>query len=163
MKKAFCILFLVLAAATAPVFAQVRFNAALAVALLPGEDGIGIVPVSGIHYQIPIKAFRLYAGFRATAIKSGLTTIPNIVAEYSAGPVILEAQLGGGSILSINPARGIRLEFGALFFPDLSVWYPIDKAKALRVGGGVVGALNFSEGNYMVAPYLGVKLVVMTP
>jgi hypothetical protein len=163
MKKAFCILFLVLAVAVAPVFSQVRFNAALAVALLSGDAGIGVIPVSGIHYQIPIEAFKLFAGLRVLPMSRGVSGIPNVVAEFNAGPVILEGQLGGGIVAAFIPSEGFNIEADAVIFPDFSAWYPIDKAKALRVGGGVLGFLDFSRGKYLVAPYLGLKLVVMTP
>ncbi len=162
MKKAVCILVLVLAIVATPAYSQVRFNAALAAGLLMGEMRINVTPVAGIHYQIPIDAFRLFAGVRVLPIGFGITCIPNVVAEYSLGPVILEGQLGGGLLFSLNPEEGINVEAGAVLLPDISVWYPADKAKALRFGGGFVGFLNFSSSKHMVAPYLGVKLVVMT-
>lgn len=163
MKRAFLIICIALAIAAVPAFSQVRFNAALGMAFLPGETGLALIPAAGIHFRIPLDAFKLYAGLRVSPLSMGVSGFPNMVAEYGLGPVILEGQLGGGVLAALSFGDGASFKAGAIFFPDVSVWYPVDTAKAVRLGGGFLGNLNFGKGKYLVVPYLGIKLVVPTP
>lgn len=163
MKKPVVVVLLLVVLVAGPAFAQLRVNGALGATISFGEETeFGLRPMSGIHYQIPVKQVGLYAGFRAVPVKSGIVLWPNVVVEYGLGSFILEGQLGGGVSFGIGLGDVFKVSAGPVIVPDISGWYPVDKANALRLGAGVLAMVNFKSGVSFM-PYLGVKLVVLTP
>lgn len=180
MKKGIIVLAMVLAIAAVPAFAQIRFNSALATPLAAGtwdgtefkwgsgEFGSSIIPVpmAGVHFQIPLGFIKLGVGVRSANFM--MTTIgwTNAFAELNFGPVIIEGQVGGGIMAAYVPGSEVKVEFGNMIIPDVSVWLALGKARSLRIGGGLVGMANFDKANPIsaipgvISLYGGVKLVV---
>ena len=99
------------------------------------EDYFFPFPEASIHYVFGGDVFRLGAGLRTFTFIVESVAWPNAFAELQIGPVIVEAQVGGGVFAVYGIANSI--ETGKVFFPDLSAWFQL--GKSVRLGGGVLG------------------------
>jgi len=174
MKKS---LFLVLAliALSGTAFAQlridagvsmpVRINVALEGTTLEIGSDIGNflagtifpIPEGAVHYQFDLGVVKLGLGARAFSFILETIVWPNAFAEIDLGPVVLEAQLGGGAFLLFGLVSDAQ--FGEVFFPDLSAWLKFGTDDSVRIGAGVIGLyLPDQTSRLPLAFYLGGKI-----
>ncbi len=94
-------------------------------------------PEASLHYQFDLGVVKLGLGARAFTLILESVLWPNAFAEVHLGPVVIEAQAGGG----IFAMAGLfnKIDTGKLFFPDLSIWYKIGKKQNFRLGLGAMG------------------------
>jgi hypothetical protein len=166
MKKA-CLLAVMLISLSIPAFAQWRIDLGLDVPLgatttIGGEKTSAFIPIPdfGFTYQWNTGNLNLGLGVRAFTliIESGLW--PNAFAEYTMGPVAIEAQLGGAFLAMFGAYNNVAL--GIVLIPDLSAWFMFGKTGGLRLGGGIIALYApFSFGNTLPAFfYLGGKVAL---
>jgi len=106
-------------------------QAALAKTLFP-------FPEASLHYQFELGPLRLGAGIRAFTLIVASVAWPNAFAELDLGPLVVEAQVGGGVFAYYALVAG-DVTAGKVFFPDLSAWLAVGKKRVLRLGCGAMG------------------------
>jgi len=84
---------------------------------------------------------------------------PNAFAEIDLGPVVVEAQVGGGGFLFFGLVSDFQT--GRVFFPDLSAWLKLGKEGNLRLGAGAIGVyLPEQTSDLPIVFYLGGKIAL---
>jgi hypothetical protein len=177
--KKFVATSLILALATGMTFAQLRVDAGIAVPI-----GIGVVldgtslemssavgdflsstflplPEAALHYQFDLGHLKLGVGVRAFTLILETMLWPNAFVEYDFGPIVAEAQVGGGAFMLLGLVSDFQT--GEVFFPDLSVWAKLGVKQNVRLGGGIIGIfLPNQSSSFPVVVYLGGK-IALTP
>jgi hypothetical protein len=152
MKKPLVILIILVLLST-PVFAQWRIDVG---ALVPRNVGIAVggsadvaiedfpigdyfipFPEAGFYYTGTVGPFNLGIGARAFTFIVETVLWPNAIAEVTLGPVVVEAQIGGGIFAIVGLFSDVTS--GKVFIPDLSAWFKIGKKGNFRLGGGFIG------------------------
>lgn len=104
-----------------------------------GFDGLANAffpfPEASVYYTFGEATVRGGVGLRAFTLIVESLAWPNAFVELALGPVVVEAQIGGGLFAIAGLANDIQ--FGKIFFPDLSAWYRI--GKSFRLGLGALG------------------------
>jgi hypothetical protein len=154
MKKLLAVFFVV-AALALPAAAQLRLDIGVEIPKGVGLAASGEVstfgeaaqilqnywvpfPSAGLYYQFDLGMFKLGAGLRCyTAIVASVGW-PNLYGEFVLGPLVVEAQAGGGVFGWYALNQG-GFETGKVFIPDLSAWLALGKKKIFRIGGGAFG------------------------
>jgi hypothetical protein len=151
MKRIVIVLLLV-ALAIAPTFAQWRLDVGVDIprgvgAVLPDSvttsADVGTFlsgtffpfPEAALHYQFGGGLLTFGLGMRAFTFILESVAWPNVFAEVALGPVVIEAQMGGGVFAYFGIVNG--MDAGKVFFPDLSAWFKI--GKSFRLGVGAIG------------------------
>jgi hypothetical protein len=96
------------------------------------------LPEATLAYQFDLGTIKLGVGARAFTVVLATMAWPNVFAEWELGPIILDAQVGGGIFGWYAISTG-GIEAGKVFLPDLSAWFAVGKKKILRLGGGATG------------------------
>ncbi len=160
MKKKAVLVLLVLALLAAPVFAGFRADLGINVPFASGIYSGGTldwsflgsggsfpvipIPEVGLSYQIPLGFIHLGVGIRAMPLIIANVAWPNAYAEFNLGPVVLEAQLGGGAIGYYFAGGKPGLFTGAFLLPDVSVWLAPGPKRSFRIGAGAFGIMSSS-------------------
>jgi hypothetical protein len=97
------------------------------------------IPDAGFYYVGEAGPVRLGIGARAFSALVETVVWPNALLEIAAGPVTIEAQMGGG-LFAMFGILGSQFETGKVFIPDVSAWFNLGKKKIFRLGGGLIGA-----------------------
>lgn len=115
-------------------------------------------PEAALHYQFDTGMFRFGVGLRGFTFIIESVVWPNVFAEAELGPVVLEAQAGGGLFGAFG--IGNTVQTGSVFFPDLSAWFKI--GKSFRLGGGAIGVFlpEQSTNTIPFAFYFGGKAAI---
>lgn len=92
-------------------------------------------PEASVYYSFGGGLITGGIGLRAFTLILESVAWPNAFVELSLGPVVIEAQVGGGLFLIAGLATDAQ--FGKIFFPDLSAWFKI--GKSFRLGLGAIG------------------------
>jgi hypothetical protein len=134
-----------------PAFADFRLDigldAPLSVGVTSGGSGVGSdigkipflpIPEIAIHYFWGLGPVDLGVGLRAFTVIIESLAWPNLVGEVNLGPVVIQAQFGGGFFAAFG-AAGNNTAFGNVAIPDLSAWFKLGKDQNFRLGGGVMG------------------------
>lgn len=174
-RRSLILIALFLTIATLGLGAQVRFDVGVdvprGVGALVGKD-VGTVDFSGLASSFfPFPEAAVYYRFGEGTVTGGIgmrafTLIietvawPNAFVEVTLGPVVVEAQVGGGLFALAGLANDVQ--FGKIFFPDLSAWLKI--GKSFRLGGGAMGL--FVPGvdlsvNLPFVYYFGAKFTIL--
>jgi len=95
------------------------------------------LPEAGLHYQFDLGTVKVGLGGRAFTLILETVLWPNAFAEFDLGPVVLEAQVGGGAFAFVGLVSDC--ETGRVFFPDLSAWFKLGKDGNFRLGAGALG------------------------
>jgi hypothetical protein len=177
MKK-FLIVSIIVAALAAPVVAQVRLDIGIDIpkgigAVLPSgvessSDAADFLskafipfPEAALYYQFNLGIVKLGAGIRAYTVILASVAWPNAYAELYLGPLVVEAQVGGGvfGYYAINTGG---VETGKVFFPDLSAWLALGHKKIFRFGCGAMGIFlpDQSADTVPYIFYLGMKAAI---
>ena len=168
---------LLLAMVSALAFGQIRIDAGIAVPIGIGAvlDGSSLemsssigeflsrtflpLPEAALHYQFDLGKLKMGIGARAFTLILETMVWPNAFVEYDFGPVVAEAQLGGGAFLLLGLVSDFQA--GDVFFPDLSVWMKLGSKQDLRIGAGVIGIyLPEQSSSFPVVVYLGGKITI---
>ncbi len=177
MKHLYLIIALV-ALLASPVFGQLRIDLGADMPLTVGAiTGEGVTtssavgeflstyhfpfPEASIYYQFAAGPVKLAPGLRAFTFILETVAWPNVLAEIQLGPVFIDAQIGGllfGYFGLLND-----IQYGEVFFPDLSVWYGFGKKKNFRVGAGCLGMLlpDLTTEGMLIVPYAGLKISLL--
>jgi hypothetical protein len=181
-KKAVLVL-LVLALMAAPVFAGFRADLGINVPFGSGVYSGGTldwkffgsggsfpvipIPEVGLSYQVPLGFIHLGVGIRALPLIVANVAWPNAYAEFNLGPVVLEAQVGGGAIGYYIAGGKPGLYTGAVLLPDVSVWLAPGPKRSFRIGVGALGIMTSSDSFKDITSipvglffYGGVKFVI---
>jgi hypothetical protein len=171
------LLILMLALFSFLAFSQLRIDAGLAVPIGIGTvlDGSVLemdnsvsdflsrtflpLPEGAMYYQFDFGKLKLAIGARAFTMVIETIIWPNALAELVFGPVVVEAQVGGGAFLLL----GLVSDFvtGRVFFPDLSVWLKVGTRQAVRFGAGVIGMfLPEQNSTFPIVIYLSGKITL---
>jgi hypothetical protein len=117
-------------------------------------------PEGAAHFQFDLGTVKLGVGARAFTFILETIIWPNAFAEVDLGPVVLEAQLGGGAFLLFGLVS--KAQLGEVFFPDLSAWFKIGAKRSIRLGGGVIGLyLPDQTSRLPLTFYLGGKIALV--
>jgi hypothetical protein len=178
MKRAMIVV-LLLALAMGAAFAQFRLDIGITIPKGMGAAQSGDVttfdeaadflstyfiplPEASLLYKADLGMFKVGGGVRSFTVILASFLWPNLFAEVELGPVILEAQIGGGLFGYYALAAG-GFETGNIFIPDLSAWFAVGKKKILRLGGGAMGFLApdlFSSDTVPFLLYFGGKAAI---
>jgi hypothetical protein len=136
------ILVIALVLLSMPAFADFRLDLGFDVPISLGGGGESIpflpIPEVCLYYMWNVGPVNMGAGLRAFTFIIESAAWPNFIAEYTTGPVVFEAQLGGVFLVAFG-AFGSTSTFGSVLIPDLSAWFKIGKTGAFRLGGGILG------------------------
>jgi hypothetical protein len=169
--KKYIVMIVLAALCLVSVYAQARLDLGIDIPLRISAVAAGSELTSGVDvpYTLPFPSAGLYYTFGAGPLNLGIgarmyslillsALWPNMIAELDLGPVILEAQLGGGAFMFFGVVSSTQT--GAVFIPDLSAWFKL--GKTLRVGGGAMGLFidELAETAVPVVLYLGVKAAI---
>ena len=151
MKKKMLVAAAVLILMSLPVFADFRLDigldAPLSVGVTNGASGVGSdigkipflpIPEVAIHYLWSLGPVDLGVGLRAFTVIIESLAWPNLIGEVNLGPVVIQAQFGGGFFAAFG-AAGNNTAFGNVAIPDLSAWFKFGKTSAFRLGAGIMG------------------------
>lgn len=174
MKRPFLALVLV-ALALAPMSAQLRLDlgidvpkgagALLGSSVTMSSDVANALsstffpfPEASLHYRFGNQFIGVGLGIRAFTFIVESAAWPNAFVELGLGPVVLEAQVGGGLFAVFGVSNNITT--GNVFFPDLSAW--IKLGKTFRLGVGTMGIFlpGQSGGTVPFVFYLGAKAAI---
>ncbi len=153
MKK-FVAVLAILVLVAVPTFAQWRLDVG---AIVPRGVGLSIggstettiggvdmaswpfipFPEAGLYYTGEFGPISMGVGVRAFTLIVETILWPNAFVEASFGPLVLEAQVGGGLFAMLGLATAS--ETGRVFLPDISAWFKIGKKGNFRLGGGLIG------------------------
>ncbi|MGA2479398.1 MAG: hypothetical protein ABSG63_11675 [Spirochaetia bacterium] len=174
MKKKLFVAAAALILLSLPAFADFRLDigldAPLSVGVSNGASGVGSdigqipflpIPEVGLYYFWGLGPVDLGVGLRAYTIIIESLAWPNLVGEVNLGPVVIQAQLGGGFFAAFG-AAGNSTAWGQVVVPDLSAWFKLGKSSQFRLGGGIMGIYAPSAlGSYMPwLVYLGGKVAL---
>ena len=126
-------------------------------------DGVDVpytlpFPSAGLYYTFGAGPLNLGVGARMYSLILLSALWPNVIAEMDLGPAVLQAQLGGGAFMFFGLVSEIHA--GAVFIPDLSVWFKL--GRTLRLGGGAMGLFieDFAATALPVVFYVGAKAAI---
>lgn len=175
--KRFALALVVLALVAAPAFSQLRLDIGIDVPRGVGAAFQGSAEVSqetvdffnnyfipfpeaALHYQYDLGMFKFGLGARAYTFIVETILWPNAFAEVHLGPVVVEAQVGGGLFFMVGLAN--QFEAGKVFLPDLSAWFKLGKKQNLRLGGGILGLYlpELTTEGFGFVYYLGGKVAI---
>ena len=161
-----------------PVFSQIRLDAGVAVPMTVGVMGSGELdtsndagkflrehwlpfPVAELYYQFSVGPLHLAPGVRVFTFILESVIWPNLMAELAFEPVYIQAQVGG--LLFAMFGLYNNVDYGELFFPDLSVWVGLGKERRFRLGAGAVGLFwpELTTEGMAFAPYIGAKVSLL--
>ena len=119
------------------------------------------IPDAGIYYVGNAGPVRLGIGARAFTALVETVIWPNALVELDVGPVVIEAQVGGG-LFAMLGVLGTQVQTGKVFIPDVSAWFKLGKNKRFRLGGGLIGAYmpDLLGDGLPFLIYLGAKVAV---
>jgi hypothetical protein len=118
-------------------------------------------PEASFYYQFDLGPLKLAPGVRVFTLILESMVWPNLMAELAFDPVYIQAQLGGLFFLFFGLQN--QAEYGAVFFPDLSIWFGLGKERRFRLGGGLLGMYwpDLTTEGMGVVPYVGGKLSLL--
>jgi hypothetical protein len=119
------------------------------------------IPEASLYYQFDLGPLRLAPGVRAFTLIFESMVWPNLMAELAFDPVYIQAQLGG--LIFLFFGLGNQVEYGEVFFPDLSIWIGLGKERRFRLGGGFLGMYwpDLTTEGIGVIPYVGGKVSLL--
>jgi hypothetical protein len=178
MKK-IVVLTVLLALVGTLAFSQIRIDAGIAVPIGIGAvlDGSSLemngtvgeflsrtflpLPEAALHYQFDLGNIKMGIGARAFTLILETMVWPNAFVEYDFGPIVAEAQVGGGAFLLLGLVSDFQT--GEVFFPDLSVWMKLGATQGFRLGAGVIGIyLPEQSSTFPVVVYLSGKIALVS-
>jgi hypothetical protein len=118
-------------------------------------------PEASLYYQFSAGPFNFAPGLRGYTLIFQSVVWPNLMAEVALDPVYIQAQVGGLFFLLFGLAN--QVEYGEVFFPDLSIWFGLGKERRFRLGGGVLGMYlpDLTTEGMAVVPYVGGKISLL--
>lgn len=177
MKRVF-LLVAFIAVLAVPAFSQFRIDLGFDVPLTVGVIGQGEIqtsndvgeflrehilpfPEASFYYQFEVGPLKLAPGVRVFTFILESVLWPNLMAELQFDRVFIQAQLGGLFFLSFGLANSA--DYGAVLFPDLSIWVGLGEERRFRLGGGVIGLMlpDLTTEGMGFAPYLGAKISLL--
>ncbi len=117
-------------------------------------------PEATVYYRFGEGTVTGGIGLRAFTLIVETIAWPNAFVEVTLGPVAIEAQVGGGLFGLIGIANDVQ--FGKIFFPDLSAWFKI--GKSFRLGAGAMGIFLPGSDVSVDLPfvyYFGAKFTIL--
>jgi hypothetical protein len=177
MKRIILVLALI-AILAFPAFSQLRLDLGVSVPITIGVIGGGEFdtsneageflrshwlpfPEAGLSYQFSFGPLNLAPGVRAFTFILESVIWPNLLLELAFDPVFVQAQVGGLLFAFFGLYNDV--EYGELFFPDLSVWIGLGEERRFRLGVGAIGLYwpELTTEGMAFAPYVGGKISLL--
>lgn len=113
-------------------------------------------PSLNLNYVVPVGPLTLGGGLRGYSLIIESFFWPNLMAELALGPFVVQAQFGGGAFLMFGIANTVQS--GAVFFPDLGLYY---QHKKFRIGAGALGVFveNIDTATLPIVFYASAKFI----
>jgi hypothetical protein len=161
-----------------PVFSQLRLDIGVAVPMTVGVMGSGELntsneagkflrehwlpfPEAGLYYQFSVGPLNIAPGVRVFTFILESVIWPNLMLELAFDPVFIQAQVGGLLFAFFGLYNDV--DYGELFFPDLSIWIGLGKERRFRLGVGAIGLYwpELTTEGMAFAPYVGGKVSLL--
>ena len=161
-----------------PAFSQVRLDVGVVVPMTIGVLGNGDFdtsneageflrshwlpfPEAGLYYQFSVGPLNLAPGVRVFTFILESVIWPNLMAELAFDPVFIQAQVGGLLFAVFGLYNDV--DYGELFFPDLSIWIGLGEERRFRLGGGMLGLYwpELTTEGMAFALYVGGKVSLL--